>query len=1158
MANQQTGDTRTTAKNKFGIQGISPVDPALGEIHDQSDFTLTLSEAAAVRGATEFQGKGLVIAVAGGTFVRATHPGRVRRIEKVGRETFNVEVSATQGVLTQQTARATAFTKYKSLGTVDVVEGEIVSAGQQLGTVSFKSSGGQTSLIYETFINGTGTKASEAAPDSDIGRRIVAQANPQGQPPDKTTQLRVPPPEGEDSLNKEEPDTSSVEDLPTEGERVSNADQISYSPQVRFAEQKNQVFSHDFLVFINGVDVTKYVVGSLSVNLVDKDGFNEANFELNNTHDNFVVTNNNLGINASLTPIFRSSDITGENKYSERAKKEILEYKNDEKRNPFVDIETMTVAKVTTGVADSNVLGREQQAAGTEVRDQAESSRQIALRDSLKKPAGKLVDRRWHIGHQSTVFHKNDPIRIFRKNPLREADEWMPAFTGYLSQISYNTNYVNGYSTVKLACYDIRWMIQKMRVQLTAVTGFTNPKALFLSSEKGSKSLFTDLINPVFLGHPLANKRFEDVMEFLITGTSEQDPAIRDRFAASEYVRGVGEFTVGDRIYYKSGKRADGIDPDPLEHWHALCLFGMDGQTRVTGNDSTTTSGGTAKKVLGTPFNRRWLTEAEARKIGKLTTHDGEWAPHSQFLHFLLPAEGTGARNLLDFDAVNANSNQLDFRSRLDIMQDFCNRIDYQFWVTPIGDIVVEFPMYDFRPDDYGEFKSVFQVDKHLRSDNIEDEAGEMVTAIVAHGALTPLKGVGPKEQFQPKAIVVAPMMMMRYGVNEQELTLPFVGDPNALRRLAKIEFLKRLSESNKMDMDFDYRPFILPNRPLENVERKRMGLTTAINNTVEVFQTGSTSVTTRYIRRQILNQDRKTVSYTFIFGGESAPITYREIFGEGAGQIAGNLEPGKAALLLDVRSIGESNSADLLATEARQTAENVDKVAATKQIIGNPPPTEQTSRFVALAQQLSGFNPFNRDATTGGFGLFSLLPDVRGIANGGFGIGDTTDIAAQLSAADQYYRGLISKHKGDLDTAISEFVLGAKKLKNADIVGEFKKGFLAANKELGKEFETLAQPLIDGFNKLFPGEKDPVDTQVATQSEASKEAEEAAAANPGKPDRGSQATVGVLAFDNRGDLATLQNKRNLAAAQAEAAQKQAAPSGFTGPTIGPTGPASG
>lgn len=1123
----KTGDTRTTAKNKFGLQGQSPIDPQLGEVLPRAL-------------------PGLVIAAEGGTEVRATHPGRVRSVTKTG-STFFVEVAATQGPLTKEALSDIPFTSYGNLGTVDVTRGDSITPGQQIGTVAFRRV--QTSLFYQTFLKGVRSSANEVAPDSRLGRLMVSQANPDGIPPAPETQLREPPPEGDAALNRDPADTATVDGLPTTGERISNGDLARYAPQVRFAEQKNQVFNHDFLVFIDGVDITKFVTGELVVNLADKDGWNEANFELNNSHDNFVVTLNNLGMNESGIPTFRSTDVSGENKYSEVAKERILIYKDDEERNPFVDIERMKIAGTTSGVQNVNVTGREQEQADVAVRNQAETSRQIAQRESLTRAVDvPTVGRRWHIGHQSTVFHKNDPVRIFRKNPLKEVDEWMPAFTGYLNQISYNTNYVNGTSVVKLSCYDIRALAQKMRVQTTAVTGVTNPRAIFLSAEGDERSLFTDLINPAILGHPLSGTRYEDVMEFLITGTSEQDPAVKERFAASKFRRGIGDFTVGDRIYYKPGKRKDGVLPDPLEQWHGLCLFGMDGQRRI-GKDRRTVLGGSAgKTVLGAPFNRRWLTEAEARKIGRETTHDGEWAPHKQFLHFLLPVEGTGARNLLDFDAVNATSNQLDFRSRLDIMQDFSNRIDYQFWVTPIGDIVIEFPMYDFRPEDYQEFRSILQVDKHLRSDNIQDEAGEMITAIVAHGGITPLRNVGePAEQFQPKAIVVAPLMMMRYGVIEHELTLPFISDANSLRRIASIEFQKKLAESNKMDMDFDYRPFLLPNRPIENVERKRMGLTTAVRNSLSIFRDASTAVTTRYVRRQILNQDRRSVSYTLITGGESMPITYREIYEPGTAGIGANIAAGTEAntVRLRIDGIDEGISTEGQATSNSANPEGTDPTIPL-QVVGtanttrttgvatnSPTPSiEQVSRFVALAQQQSGFNPLNRNSD-GGYGIFGLRPEVRASANGGLGIGDSTDVGTQISAADQYFRGLVGKWAGDLDMAVSEFVLGANKIRNAGILEEFKKGFLAVNKQLGKEFEKIAQPLTEGFKKLFPGETNPVDTQLTSQSEDAAKAGEAAAETPEDSAKGSQSTVGILVFDNRGELATKTNSQSLQQTQA-------------------------
>ena len=134
----QTGDTRTTAKNTLGLQGQSPIDPLLGEVLPRSGNASQ---------------KALEILADGGTIVRATHPGRIRSIQKEGK-TFTIEVSATQGVLDRTALAATPFTRYSNLGSVGVVGGEIIPSGRQLGTVSFFKKGGQTFLSYQTFING--------------------------------------------------------------------------------------------------------------------------------------------------------------------------------------------------------------------------------------------------------------------------------------------------------------------------------------------------------------------------------------------------------------------------------------------------------------------------------------------------------------------------------------------------------------------------------------------------------------------------------------------------------------------------------------------------------------------------------------------------------------------------------------------------------------------------------------------------------------------------------------------------------------------------------------------------------------------------------------------------------------------------------------------
>ena len=1128
--------------------------------------------------------KRLSIFARGGDPVRSTHPGRVKSIIK-SQKFFTIILAATENgtdlsgrTPSDPNVNLAEFpnTSYANLGSVNVQVGEKVSAGHQIGTVSFFPTGGRTGIRYGVNANGSGTEASKLSPQGELARNLIkrVQVDPAGtdETGDSTgIKLLKEEPKDADLSTEGLNELASVEELKSEGlleqTGVSNFPYVT-RPQVRFLEHKNQVFSHDVMIFISGVDVSSYLVGQLTISIVDKDGWNECNLTLNNAMNNFIITQENMGFNNDLKGVFRTADGQGERKYSEQAKKDLIAYKDDALRNPTVDIEKMKLvqASVTQGPVDVNVTGKQidqvSQATGEVVPpvkgEGKGGKRDRASKTTLQAGPG-LTDRRWQLGFMSTVFHKHDPIRIFRKNPIREADEWMPAFTGYLDQISYDTNYINGQSQVKISCYDIRAIAAKMRVQETAVTGATNPRALFQGKDAaGSASLFTDLLNPTIQGHPLQAKRYEDVMEFLITGTSTQSEELNKAFGESKFRRGIGDFTLGEKISYRPGdsKAEKKIAPDPLEHWHALCLFGTNGangfrRVSLDGDASGKVKGliksikkptekeeqvlnsiqgsitdAVVAKAAGI-LDRRYLTAAEATYIGNATTHDGEWSPHKQYVHFLLPASGTGAKNLLDSDVENANSNQLDFRSRLDIMQDFSARIDYQFWVSPMGDFIVEFPQYDFMPEDYGEYSTVFKVDKHLTSDTIQDEAGEMVTAIIAHGRIRPENegNRNVKDFAQPKAVVVSPMMMMRYGVLEHELTLPFVSQAGALARLAQIEFQKKLAESNKMNMDFNYRPWILPNRPMEHMERKRIGLTTAVNNTLTLFKEGNTAITTRYVRRQIFRADG-TANYTFIFSGTTMPITYREIYENSTIEPAVGTAKGTPTLDQsedlsedDTNSGSEERTKDLNAKgEVIQNETSVEvskKIGDTAKFPGSPVPSlESVGRFLAMAQQNSGWNPLNR-LPDGAFGLFGLSTEQRE----GLGIGDSADVDKQTEAADDYWRKLTYKWKGNLDMVAAEFDLGLEGIKNPFTLENWKKTKGAVNKTLGKAWEKIAQPLQSGFNELFPGETDPVEVEKSAEAKAAVEKAETAGALPAG--QGFQSTVGVLVFTKPDAAAT-------------------------------------
>ncbi len=391
-----------------------------------------------------------------------------------------------------------------------------------------------------------------------------------------------------------------------------------------------------------------------------------------------------------------------------------------------------------------------------------------------------------------------------------------------------------------------------------------------------------------------------------------------------------------------------------------------------------------------------------------------------------------------------------------------------------------------------------------------------MVTAVIAHGRIRPEGEASQIPDFiQPKAVVVSPMMMMRYGVLEHELTLPFVSQVDALARLAQIEFQKKLAESNKMNMAFNYRPWILPNRPMEHMERKRIGLTTVVNNSMTVFKEADTAITTRYVRRQIFRPDG-TANYTFIFSGTSMPITYREIYENSTIEPAHGAAKGSPTLS---GAAEETSQTSLPAEEEAVQTPGSDRVSTgiTKvaSVPGSPVPSlESVGRFLAMAQQNSGWNPLNR-LPDGAFGLFGLSTEQRE----GLGIGDSADIDKQTEAADGYWRKLTSKWKGDFDMVAAEFDLGLEGIKNPLTLENWKKTKGAVNKKLGKAWEKIAQTLQSEFDELFPGEVDPDEVKKSAEAKVAIEEAETAGALPAG--QGFQSTVGVLVFTSVDTAAT-------------------------------------
>lgn len=451
--------------------------------------------------------------------------------------------------------------------------------------------------------------------------------------------------------------------------------------------------------------------------------------------------------------------------------------------------------------------------------------------------------RQYPINIYGNVFTKNDPIRIAIHNPLTEDDQWFFRFTGFVDAKPEDEDYVMGSQTIRMQCYCMKALTQRQRINSVQVGVKGGPvvKEQLVNSKK-AYTFFADLDKPTSFTHPLANKKFEQGMSDLIVGNTK------------EGWNGIGQFTRGVTVsfqtasYLKGDKRCTN-----LEDWYAICLFGVD---------------------------KKFLTWAEINNIGRQTLPEGKYWPINCQMHILLPKGGTGANNLVEYEHAEGGSTSREWTSRYDAISDLCQRIDYQWWTSGMGDQIVEFPMYDFSPKDFGEFSSVMTIDQHAKKGTMDEDSGEVVTAIAVTGMPGFQNANGDKELpegLKHRVVVGSTNLARRNGVNMQTLHLPFSSNYATLARLGKIEFQKRLSDANKVGVDFSFRPFLLPNKPLYHKTREVIGLTTAVTDSLTTYERADSNADMRYIRRRDIEG-----KFRFITGGESAPISYNSIYGDG------------------------------------------------------------------------------------------------------------------------------------------------------------------------------------------------------------------------------------------------------------------------------------
>lgn len=656
-----------------------------------------------------------------------------------------------------------------------------------------------------------------------------------------------------------------------------------------FSESRFLSLSHELRIFIFGAEVSSWLKGEVAVTYGNRDSFNTCSFELANPRKVWQLTKENL----SDPPIWRK----GGGEYSESPKMGIFKIKNDSAINPDF---TLRVKEVALG----GILTSE--GATTLSHGEVKGSETF-------KPPAPHTERAYRLAVNDCIFSKNDPMRIFMRNPYNTKDQWVEIFCGFVQEHPVTTNYATGESSVRINGYCIKQMLQRMRVRTNPFEAHIDKQPLF------DRGFYADFTNPSKATHPFAQTSLENTIKELILGSS----TLKAGQQSEPDTGGLGDFKMGNTICYNPS------DPqDLLERWHLMTLFGVNKVPFPT-----------------SVHDDLWLTYGEMTKIGEGTVSlldTYAQGPEGRYLHLLLPYEGTGAGALVQATVAEGTPTRTEWTTKWEIIRDFAQKLDFQVLTSPSGDILVEFPMYGFTPHmfssqppdliDTGKFPEgmakLFTFDKHQLEDTLNDETGEDVCTILmvdGGNAFTQSNIDGDSGLEHPRAFVYSPVLVARYGVVSEEFAIPYAGQRSAeigdkqntigkrISRLALIEYMKRLADMSSWDGSVVFRPFLFPNRPIWLKRSGRMGLTTSVSHRWSIGRSAGTNISLHMLMSERYDPTTKLSSYRLPTGATNTPISYASIWGEAANSEAadGDKETGDAnsGVIVEVGTVTSKNT---------------------------------------------------------------------------------------------------------------------------------------------------------------------------------------------------------------------------------------------------------
>lgn len=331
--------------------------------------------------------------------------------------------------------------------------------------------------------------------------------------------------------------------------------------------------------------------------------------------------------------------------------------------------------------------------------------------------------QRYPIADGSPVFHPMDSVRIAMRDPFN-ANRWYWHFSGFVSDMIDNSD-ENNVKTLTIVAEDVTKLFRYTRVALNP--GVLDANKVIQTQDMAVQTFYASFLRgftlpeiffTLFFGPDKAGT--EQIFEKSASKSGTSNISTR--------VRGIGHFALDASTYCLLGpppqnpstqqegvtKSLASVKPpqsiDSLVTWQSLIdheVQPSDIWTMATEHDRSSGSVSARADSITKDADGKLLIagrhEGEVGVIDYIGTHPNEYLIDGGKLMMLIPAS-LGAENskIMMQDVTQSNFLNSEWSSVGQIMKDVVDRIQFIMYASPKGDVIVEPPLFDFDPDDFG------------------------------------------------------------------------------------------------------------------------------------------------------------------------------------------------------------------------------------------------------------------------------------------------------------------------------------------------------------------------------------------------------------------------------------------------------------------------